>query len=429
VSLIGGMIVSVWQAQVARREKAKADSVNRFLAEMLNYTDPNTAVKKGENELITIKDVLDKAAKQIDGEDFAQPEVRAELNYIIGYSYYTQGFYESAEKHVRAAIDLYETAIGVSAAGRIQGQLLLASIMSQRGKRSEADNIFQEIMQPARVEFQKGNLNATMLVNGFHDFAVSRRALGNSKEAEGLLREGLALEAFVPEKERRSLIVARGTLALTLFDQGKLDEAIAMQKEYITALGATAASETWEFGYALTSLGSFLSERRHFAEADENLARGEAIYRQLLGNSHLVLGDNLRIQANLLYQQDQFSGAENKITETLKIYRSNTDEQYFNFATALMIQGLILNETGKHSEAETILREAVRIREKNLPKEHFQTALTIGALGECLTDQRRFAEAEPLLKASYESLINSQGPENPRTLLALRRLEALKQMY
>ncbi len=40
------------------------------------------------------------------------------------------------------------------------------------------------------------------------------------------------------------------------------------------------------------------------------------------------------------------------------------------------------------------------------------------ALGENLMTQKRFAEAEPLLTESYNDLRNSQGEENPRTLLA-----------
>ena len=86
---------------------------------------------------------------------------------------------------------------------------------------------------------------------------------------------------------------------------------------------------------------------------------------------------------------------------------------------------MILNKLGKPAEAEETLREAVRLRGENLPKEHFMSALAIGALGEVLAKQNRFTEAEPLLLASYENLQVSQTAENPRTLLAKRRLSDL----
>ena len=177
LSLIGGIVASLWQAQAAQSEKAKADSVNRFLLEMLNYSDPNTAVKKDENELITIKDVLDKAAKQIEDEKFsAQPDVKAELNYIIGYSYYSQGFYEPAEKHIRAALEEQIKIYGNNSSV-VQTKLLLASALGQRGKRSKADEMFQNAIPLARVEFQKGNMGVVFLMHALENFAVSRRAL------------------------------------------------------------------------------------------------------------------------------------------------------------------------------------------------------------------------------------------------------------
>lgn len=430
LSLIGGIIVSFWQMQVARNEKAKANQVNQFLAEMLNYTNPTTTVKKVESESITIKDVLDKAAKQMEDDDFSvQPDVKAQLNFILGNSYYNQGFYEEAEKHLRTSLEEQSKIYGKNSLETLMAKLILGGVLGQRAKRTEANEIFQEILPLAQAEFQKGNLESVYLITALHNFAVNRRALGNSKEAEDFLREALTLEPFVLEKEKEILTVTRGTLVLTLFDQGKLDEAIAAQYEYIAEFRRTLTSENWEYAYALTALGGLLSERQKFGEADENLAKGENIYRRLLGNSHLTLGDNLRIQANSFYQQNRFAEAQIKIAETLKIYRTNTGTEYINYPTALMIEGLILNKTGKSTEAEKVLREAVTIREKNLPPKHFLTALAKGALGECLTTQKKFTEAEPLLIESLESLKQSQGAENPRTILAKSRLAELYKVW
>jgi serine/threonine protein kinase len=40
ISLVGGMITTTWQAQVARHEKAKAEDVKNALVRMLNYSNP-----------------------------------------------------------------------------------------------------------------------------------------------------------------------------------------------------------------------------------------------------------------------------------------------------------------------------------------------------------------------------------------------------
>ncbi len=80
------------------------------------------------------------------------------------------------------------------------------------------------------------------------------------------------------------------------------------------------------------------------------------------------------------------------------------------------------------NEGEKLLREAVQIRTQILPPDNFLTALAKSSLGENLTIQKKYAEAEPLLQESFENLKQSQGAENPRTLLAKSRLEKLEQL-
>src|SRR5439155_6240616 len=96
-----------------------------------------------------------------------------------------------------------------------------------------------------------------------------------------------------------------------------------------------------------------------------------------------------------------------------------------HYPTALIVHGLILTKTSQPREGEKILREAVRIRVQSLPADHYWVAMANSSLGECFTIQKKYAEAEPLLLRSYESLRLSQGADNPRTRLALRRLIAM----
>jgi eukaryotic-like serine/threonine-protein kinase len=426
LSLVTGVIATVVQSHKAQQAKAKAEAINDFLAEMLNYTNPNTTAKKSADQPITIKDVLDKAANQLDRQDFShEPEVNAELNSILGESYASQGFYDVAEKRYRLALEYDQQVAGGNYLSALETKVSLADTVSSQGRNEEAEKLCRHILPALRLESQKGTIEPGYLATALLNFAVLRRARGSSHEAEELLRESLPLVTDQSEKSKNLLNLIRNTLILTLVDQGKLDEAIQHQREDVERFRRNSSANTADFGYALTGLGSFLSEKGDFAEADSNLIEAEKIYRRLLGDQHLWLGDNLRLQANSLYKQRRFDEAQRKIQETLSIYKAAAGPQYINFATALMIQGLILNQTGKVQEAEQALREAVKIRDANLPRDHFLSALARGALGECLTSQKRFAEAEPLLLESYHTLKKSQGAANPRTRIARQRLVTL----
>jgi tetratricopeptide (TPR) repeat protein len=244
-----------------------------------------------------------------------------------------------------------------------------------------------------------------------------------------LFRESIALSPQIPTEERDVVGITRSTLASTLADQGKFEEALRTAQEAVSEGRQTGQADTPGFGFSLTVLGGFLTDNRQFAEADAALREAEAIFRKLLSPSHLWLADNLRNQAALLYEEGRFAESLEKVTRALDLYRQNFGTHYDNYPTALIIRGLSLTKTGQPNEGEMILREAVKMRTDSLPKEHFWVALANDALGECLTAQGRYDEAEPLLLQSYESLKSSQGAGNTRTHLAEQRLVALYESW
>jgi tetratricopeptide (TPR) repeat protein len=300
-----------------------------------------------------------------------------------------------------------------------------ARILFSDGKMVESEKLYRQILPRQRAEQQRGNIKAEVLANELDNFAYLRRTQGDSHQAELFFRESLSLSPQIPRKERYLIGVTRSTLASTLADQGKFEEALRTAEEAISEDRQTGQVDTPGFGFSLTVLGGFLTDNRQFAEADAALREAEAIFHRLLSPSHLWLADDLRNQAALLYEEGRFAESLEKVTRALDLYRQNFGTQYDNYPTALIIRGLSLTKTGQPNEGETILREAVKMRTDSLPKEHFWVALANDALGECLTTQGRYDEAEPLLLQSYESLKSSQGATNPRTRLALRRLVAL----
>ena len=90
-TVIGGLAVSIRQAQVARAEKNKAEAVSKFLQEMLGAASPG-ATLRAKGDTLAVKEVLDKASKDLASEKLAsQPEVKAELLRVIGACYLDLG--------------------------------------------------------------------------------------------------------------------------------------------------------------------------------------------------------------------------------------------------------------------------------------------------------------------------------------------------
>jgi serine/threonine-protein kinase len=425
LSLVGGMMTTAWQAQAARHEKVKAEEVKNALVRMLNYSTPiaNSPQSTGQK---TVKEILDEAANRLENGEFAdQPEIKVELEQIIASCYDGEGNSALARKWTQEYLDLHRKLYGENDVKTLLASETRAYWLFDHGNLTESEKNYRQILPLMRSEKRKGNIKAEVLVGALNAFGYLRRTQGDSKEAELSFRESLALRSELSKESLYVIGPTRSTLASTLADQGKFEEALQTARDAVTEYRQRGETDSVNFGFALTILEGFLTEKGEYAEADANLRDAEAILRKLLSPSNLWLGDNLRNQAISLYQQARYAESLSKVTETLKIYLETFGPHYDNYPTALITKGLILAKTGQLNEGENILREAVKIRTESLPKEHYWVALANSALGECLTIQQRYNEAEPLLVGSYESLKTSQGANNPRTRLALQRLVEL----
>ncbi|MBX7171638.1 MAG: protein kinase [Pyrinomonadaceae bacterium] len=430
LSLIGGIFISLRQAQVAAREKAKAEAVSQFLQNLLNASNPQIEASRTAGHDTTVKELLDAASQKLETEELSnQPEVKAELKRIIGISYIEQGQYESARKNLESALQLKTELYGENSLETLQTLVAVASLWIATGKNEEADKFYRQRISILRIEQKKGNVQADDLFAALTDFGLLRRAQGDSREAESLFREALDLRSQTTPEMKNAIGTAESVLSLTLADQGNFAEAEKIIRAKLEQLNTQANKESPEWTFTLTMLGSLQMEKGEFDEAEKNLADSETLYRKIHRETYLPLGDNLRLQAQTLYFQGKYAEAETKINEALTIYKQSTTSKYINYATALSIQGLILTHTNRLAEGERLLREAVKIRSENLPSDNFLTTLAKSALGENLTMQKKFNEAESLLLESFENLKKSQGENNPRTTLAKNRLAELYKVW
>jgi eukaryotic-like serine/threonine-protein kinase len=427
LSLLGGIVATLVQVRTARRERAKAEAISVFLQRTLVASNPSASA----NGQATVKDILDDASKRLATEELSdQPEVKAELQRIIGSSYLALGQYDLAQQNLMTALQTQTRIFGADGLETLKTGVLLASLWAgAKGDYAKANKFYLANLTRLRAEVRKGMITADYLLSALNGFALLRRAQGDSKEAESIMLEELTLRPYFSPEQKNVLGVAPAVLALTQADQGKFDEAIKTLRERIEVIRQQKGNETPELCASLTGLGSFLIENGAFAEAEENLRAAETVYRKIYSAANMQLGDNLRLQAQAFLALRQYADAEAMINATLEIYRAASGPQYVNYPTALMVQGLIYSQTGRTAEAETLLREAVRIRAENAPETHFLRATANGALGEFLTAQARFPEAEPFLLGSYESLKKSQADNSPRTRLALQRLASLYEAW
>jgi serine/threonine protein kinase len=424
ISLIAALVVSLWQASVARRESATSYAVNQFMQKMLLTAIPESGGGGKKGAQATIVDILDEAEKRLDGDELAsQPVVRAELRQLIGEAYFTQGMYDAAGRNLKRAVDEQSELFGRDSAHTLKAEYSLASLYLETADYEPAYEIYERRSASWRSEFQLKQIEPQTYVSKLSDFAVACRAGGDSERAEQLLRE--ALDVATQYSIDSKVDVTRTLLTLLLLDQGRFDEAKTSQLATVARVRQAAIPDDPSLPPALTLMGSILMENGDLADAQTDLVEAEGLYRKLYGPENLATYDNLRLQAQVAYLLGNYAAAAKKIDTVLEHYRKDSNPKYISFATALTVKGQIMNKLGSPREAETHLREALRLRTENLPPDHFMTALTKGALGEVLLDEKRSTEAEPLLRESLDSLRRSQKTQNARVTLAMTRVDRL----
>ena len=165
LSLVGGMMTTAWQAQVARQEKAKADhekskaeDVKNALVRMLNYSRPaiNSPQNSGQK---TVKEILDEAANRLENGEFAdQPEIKVELEEIIGTCYYGEGNYALAAKWTQEYLDLHRKLYGENDVKTMLASENRAGSLFLKGNLLESEKYYRQILPLMRNEKRKGNI-------------------------------------------------------------------------------------------------------------------------------------------------------------------------------------------------------------------------------------------------------------------------------
>ena len=415
IALVTGTGLSVWQARKAERERAKATAVNDFLQTMLGYTDTSTRLVRANNHETTVNDVLQYASARLgSGELSTEPETKAELHRIIGSSYLTQGRYDEAETNLRAALDLKTQIYGAQSPEVLAILVDLAQLYVTTSRFAEAEKIYDQRLTILRTAEKDGSIDPTYLMVALNDYAVLRRAEGDSATAEELMRQCLALEPRVPPEAVMLVGVAKAVYALVLTDSGRFDEAELIVRQRIDSIRGLPQPGTIELASNLTALGGILIEKGNSREALDDLAEAETIYRKLTDPMHLPLGDNLRSQARAYLDVGDLARAQAKIDEALSIYRQSSRPNFINYPTALTIKAGILLRQGKYADSESVMNEAMTLRDRDLPKGHFLTAVSRETLAEIRLQQGKRAEAESLLKESLADLEASQIEGSPR---------------
>ena len=244
--------------------------------------------------------------------------------------------------------------------------------------------------------------------------------LGNLPQADSLLNSALSQRKslFGPEHPE----VARSLVALGLLrvDQARLDEAERLIREGLEKTKRARPRNIDAIAKATTALGKVLEARGAYDKAIPMLE--EAVNLQSGSSATPELASAVKELADAQFYAGHYDICDGLNHRALGMHRQIFGDRHPLVADDLINLGAVQFERAHYVEAEQFYRQALDINQAWYGKDHPETASTLSMLGRALVFQKRYDEAVNLVEQALAIQERVYGPVHPRVANVLNEL-------
>ena len=343
VALVGFYTVRLAQARdTALAGAARTDRIQRFMLNLFHGGDAQV----GPADSLRVVTLLDRGVQEA-GSLVGEPAVQAELMATLGGLYQQLGRLDRADSLIVAALEQRRSLHGAEHPDVAESEIALGLL---RLEQAEYD------------------------------------------VAEETIRAGLARLQRLQPADHPSIARAMTALGKVLEEQGDYDQAIATLEEAVR-LQSTREIDA-DLIESLTELGNTNFYAGNYPTADSIFRQVLEYDRQLYGDRHPAVANDLINVGAVLHERGNYAEAERYYREALDInvgfYGNDhpaTADNLTGLSRALLFQR-------KLAEADTVIRRALIIQERVYGENHPRVASTVNELGSVALMQDRLADAE-----------------------------------
>jgi serine/threonine protein kinase len=453
------------------QEAAVTRAVNEFLQkDLLGQADiANQAPALGgpaeRNPNVTVRELLDRAAKTIKERFGGQPRTEAALRLTIGDAYRALGRFKQAEDHLqesvkrrtrllgaghpdtlaskkslawvyleqhqfakaepllREVVQARTARLGADHPDTLASQDDLASFFAERGQLRQAERLFREVLKARTAKL--GPDHPDTLASAFGVGVVCWKQ-DRYKEAERLLREVLERRTAKLGADHPDTLLTKCNLAMAYLCQDQYDPCERLLREVVRVSAAKLGPNHPTTLFHQNNLAITYQFQGRYADAGRLYRANLRAYRAKYGEDYWLTMVSKANLANLYDQQGHYAQAEPLFREALqsqkRVHGAKGDNDVFFWKTNL---ATMYRHQARYAEAEALLREVLKARMTILGANHSDTLATKRELATLYTDQRRYDRAEPLLLETVKACTARLGPADSDTLTAQNRLAEL----
>ncbi len=252
----------------------------------------------------------------------------------------------------------------------------LGGIYEKLGKFDQAGSLLQSAFDKQRSVSGPNSIEAAESLVALGSL---RSDQGNFKEGERLIREALAIERAHSPRNSPALAKATSTLGKALEAADLHEQAIKVLDETVQ-LQLVASGDLPELSRSLTALAEAHFFLGHYAAANSLNQRALEIDRQVYGDRHPFVADDLIDLGNVQHQLGHYPEAERYFRQALDITETWYGKDNPETASDMITLAQTLAFEKHYDEAEVLLRQAVATQEKVYGRVNSHVAFALNAL-------------------------------------------------
>jgi len=425
------IVTAVMAARLAREREAAlvarthaenarkvSDRIGTYLDNMLSSVRPDIA--RGRE--LTVREVVDQAAAQIDVELADQAEVAAAAHDTVGRSYHGLGLHDMAETHLRAALQMRLACYGPEHADVIRSRGNLAMLLIDEGRYDEAASLCATALAESRRLWTGDNPVAASTLN---TFATLLRARGDFDQAERRFREALAMRRRLHGNRHVDVATSLNNLATMFHAKGRYDEAEPLYREALDVRMSLFGERHPDVANSMNNLAVLLWEKGDSVAAAPIFERALDMQRTLLGEKHHLIAATMNNLALVRKAVNDLDAAERLFRDALTMQLETVGRQHPDTAETMNNLAILLYQRKDLDAAESLLREAAEIRRRSLGEDHVALAKNLSDLAALLHAKEQNAAARTTYEKALRVYDRSVGRSHPGVGVILNNLGSL----
>lgn len=417
VVLTGSSVVNYRLARQAEYERDTARAVADFMGRIFSASNP--VISSGKD--LTAREVLERGEERIDEELKDKPEVRARLLTIIGQTQKDLGNVDRAQVLLERALAARVALHGETHAEVAETLHGLARVLNIRGRLDESETALRRALRIQQAVLPRANRATLWTMNTLGLVLHQRGQLGESavllESALAELNRGGDAQAGSADDLFEDTL---NNYSLVLQELGRFDECEQARRTLMELDRKRHGEEHLNYAMDLAVVGTMLSDRAAYEEAEPMLRRAYEVHRKILKPGSNGVIHTMHYLALCLQRMGRLAEAEALWNELRPLRVKLTGEKHRLVASDWGGWADLLRRKGDLAGAEAAARRALEIRAGALKPGHPAHASSHAELGRALAEKGDLSGAEAELRAAYELLRTRHGDSNPRSTAGMQ---------